>query len=146
MPRLIEGIGPKPAKIMLIGEAPGAEEEFEGKPFVGKSGKLLDDLLLKAGLNRSAMRIDNVVPYRPPDNKMDRLGELNMKASDFYLRLHKEIEETNPNIIIAAGGTALEALTHYDSITKWRGSIIKSAIDMGSKKVIPVVHPAAIFR
>lgn len=138
----VKGEGLKDAKIIIIGEAPGAEEEKEGRPFVGSSGKLLNDCLLKAGINRDDCYITNVIKVRPPHNKLDRLGELGFVIEDFLAELFHEIREVNPNIIIALGNTPLRALTKQESISKWRGSILSTEYG----KVIPAFHPAACIR
>lgn len=135
-------IGPKTAKIVIIGEAPGREEEITGVPFTGTSGNLLDQALLQAGIYREDCYITNVVKVRPPDNKLDRLHELGHTVEEFYPQLYKELEEVRPNVIIALGATPLYALTEQESITKYRGSLM----EWRGIKVIPTIHPAACLR
>ena len=95
------------ANIMLIGEAPGEEEDKQGKPFVGKSGKLLDNILLRLGLNRQYnVYISNVLPWRPPGNRTPTPEEIKM-CLPFLLR---HIELIDPKIIVLVGGTAMSAI------------------------------------
>ena len=135
-------VGPKNAKIVIIGEAPGREEELTGVPFTGTSGQLLDNALLQAGIYREDCYITNVVKVRPPDNKLDRLHELGHTVEEFYPELYRELEEVRPNIIIALGATPLLALTEQESITKYRGSLM----EWKGIKLIPTIHPAACLR
>lgn len=140
----VEGVGPPNAKIAIIGEAPGEEEEKEGVPFIGSSGKILNSCLDNAGLNRSEVYITNVVKVRPPDNKLTRLGELGLTIESFYPELYEELDRINPNIVVAIGGPALSALTNKEGITKWRGSVIPDKEHRF--KIIPTIHPSWIIR
>lgn len=146
MPRYVAGIGPKDAKIMLIGESPGAEEERQGKPFVGPSGKLLNTCLEHAGLRRDDCYITNVVKMRPPNNDMKRLKEIGLSIEDFKDELQGEIKTVNPNVIVPLGNTALSAICgrEYAAISKYRGSVIQDQTE--TWKVIPSWHPAACLR
>lgn len=145
---IVKPIGPLHAKIMLVGEAPGLEESRSGIPFVGSSGKILNYILQDAGVDRAACRITNVVNVRPPGNNFGVFYEDKSKRIPtaellrHRQRLYKEVESTNPNVIVAIGAEALKALTPHQYITKWRGSII--ATNHG--KVIPTIHPAAVMR
>lgn len=139
---ICQPIGPRNAKIVIIGEAPGSEEEKTGIPFTGTSGELLTQVLAKVGLSREELYITNVVKVRPPDNKIDRLGELGVTVESFYPLLFKELREVKPNVIIALGATPLQALCKQESITKWRGSIL----EWEGIKVLPSIHPAACLR
>ncbi|MBU2051198.1 MAG: hypothetical protein KKH61_19795, partial [Gammaproteobacteria bacterium] len=114
----------KPCRLCIVGESLGAEEEFQGNYFVGKAGKLLDKLLKDLGLIRETIHITNVVKVRPPDNKINRLGELGLSISDFIPYLQEELSVVNPTAILALGQHALEALTSEHGITKWRGSTL----------------------
>jgi len=110
--------GNSSSKIMLIGEAPGAEEDKYGLPFVGKAGQLLDKMLLAIGLNRKKVYISNVVPWRPPGNRQPTNVEI-LQCLPF---IQKHIEIINPSILILLGGTASKALlTTSQGITKLRG-------------------------
>lgn len=142
----VEGVGPKPSKIMLIGEAPGAHEEEKGVPFVGPSGKLLDDCLRMAGIKRNECYITNVVKVRPPNNKLDRLPEIGYTVEDFYSELYDEVLSVNPNIIVCVGGTALKAITGMVGIEKLRGSLYGVMIKGKPFKVISIVHPRYMMK
>src|SRR3990167_9634089 len=133
MPKRVEAVGPLTAKIVIVGEAPGQDEEREGIPFIGESGQLLNRLMTDVGIKRDDCYITNVCKVRPPSNKMERLEELGLKVEDFYPELFLEIRKVRPNVIIALGGTALKALCEETEITKWRGSILS----FDGIKVIP---------
>ena len=102
--------GPTDAKIVICGEAPGAEEERQGKPFVGGAGFLLDSILHQVGLTREQVYITNVIKVRPPENEVSRLPELGLSVSEFIPLLKEEVESVNPNLVVALGATALQAL------------------------------------
>jgi len=148
---IVPAIGPENAEIMIVGEAPGETEARMKQPFVGVSGKLLDRLLVKAGILRQVCYITNVIKERPPNNNLNvfiRLGNkvVISKAARQYIDLLKtEIETVRPNVIIAVGNAALYALTGEQGITKWRGSVMESSLVPGVK-VIPIIHPAAALR
>jgi uracil-DNA glycosylase family 4 len=142
--RYVPGSGNPSAKLMLVGEAPGANEEMQGEPFVGASGAIVDECLHAAGVDRSEVYATNVVKVRPPENNIRRLGELGCKIEDFLPELWKEIESINPNCILAFGNTALTALTGEKGITEYRGSIL-SNVHSGLPKVVPTIHPASLF-
>jgi uracil-DNA glycosylase family 4 len=141
----VEAIGPRDAKIAIVGEAPGADEELSGIPFIGAAGRLLNGLLHAAGIDRNDCYITNVVKYRPPNNKIDQIHKLGLSMERCAQELREELVKNNHNVIVPLGNTALRALTTSDSITKWRGSILKGDRIMGAK-VIPTIHPAAALR
>lgn len=116
----IGGNGPLSSKIMIIGEGPGAEEEKQGKPFVGRSGKLLNSALEKAGLNRDDIFVTNCVQCRPPNNRKPNEGEVIACVINYLLQ---EFFEIKPDYILLLGNTALENLTVRKQITKNRGRI-----------------------
>lgn len=158
--------GPCPARVMIVGEAPGEQEERQGTPFVGASGGELDRMLQEAGILRSTCFVTNVVRKRPPGNdvsvffaerKSDRTlqhVELNGKwclpvVLEGIDLLKREIEMCQPNVIIALGNTALWALTGNWGITSWRGSELVCTLPLATDykpKVIPTYHPALILR
>lgn len=145
-------VGPANAKIVIVGEAPGAEEDRLRKPFVGASGQKLDEMLHSAQLARSSIYITNVIKQRPPRNDISKyisFGRGKPKISDEFLlacdALKTELETVKPNVVCAMGNTALFALTGEESITDWRGSIVESTLVPGLK-VIPTIHPAAALR
>lgn len=157
--------GPQPARVLVVGEAPGADEERIGSPFVGASGWELDKMLAEVGIQRSSCRVTNVTSVRPPNNDISEffltkaaaksagLDELYEKFPNQHIRdglvaLRTEITSTQPNIIIALGSTALWALTGEFGISDWRGSMLTVNGPVGSFpiKVVPTFHPAAILR
>lgn len=144
MPR-VNPTGSPDSKICLIGEAPGAEEVLEGKPFVGSAGRLLNRLLKQAGISREQCYITNVVKYRPPDNNLKRLSEIGVSIEKSVIELKEELEKVNSNVFVPLGDIALQALTDKKSITKYRGSILPSTLVRG-KKCVSTIHPAALFR
>ena len=106
------------SKIMLVGEAPGADEDKYGIPFVGRAGQLLDKMLSAIGLDRKKVYISNVIPWRPPGNRQPTNEEI-LQCLPF---IQKHIEIINPFILILLGGTAAKALlTTSQGITKLRG-------------------------
>ena len=135
----------EPRPLCIVGEALGADEDFQSGYFLGKAGRLLDKLLSDLGLIRESIHITNVVKIRPPDNKLDRLGEYNLEISDFIPYLQEELASVNPVAILALGSTALEALTSEIGITKWRGSTLPCSLHP-SATVIPTYHPSYLQR
>lgn len=135
--------GPSNAKLAIVGEAPGAEEERLGRPFVGSTGKINDDILEELNCPRSSVYITNVVKNRPPGNDIDRLGEIGKSIQDYLPQLQAELIALQPNCILALGNTALEALTGYKGIEKYRGSILPCTLI--DTKVVPTIHPAALL-
>tara|TARA_Y100000992_G_scaffold137829_1_gene91265 strand:- start:64 stop:789 length:726 start_codon:yes stop_codon:yes gene_type:complete len=131
------------AKIMIIGEGPGANEDKEGKPFVGRAGKLLDKMLESINLNRKNVYISNVVNYRPPQNR---------KPTDVEIRrylpfLQKHIEIINPRILLLLGSTALNAIIGNEIvISKARGKWVNKKIGNTETNVIASFHPAFLMR
>ena len=131
------------SKIMIIGEGPGANEDIEGKPFVGRAGKLLDKMLAAINLDRSKVYISNVVNFRPPENR--KPTELEIQKYLPYLKSHIEI--INPKILLLLGSTALNALVENDVvISKARGKWIEKEIGKTKLWVIASFHPAFLMR
>lgn len=150
--KVVPPSGDPQAKILVCGEAPGEQEDIQGVPFVGQAGKLLDAMLVDAGIRRADCYVTNVVNRRPKDNNFSVLytdGDKRKVPSDElkqqYLRLKGEVESSGCNIVVAAGAEALRALTGEQAIGKFRGSVIASTLCPG-KKVIGIYHPAAILR
>ncbi len=131
------------SEIMIIGEGPGANEDKEGKPFVGRAGKLLDKMLASIKLNRKNVYISNVVNFRPPQNRKPTDIEINR-----YLPfLKKHIEIVNPKILLLLGSTALNAIIGNEIvISKARGKWIKKKIGDIETNVIASFHPAFLMR
>lgn len=159
MPAPVPATGPRDARIMIVGEAPGADEELRRQPFVGSSGQELTRALAEANIIRDDCFITNVCKERPPNNDIKKFFLTKTQArkehvEEFLNRypreeirrgireLEAEIEEVSPEVIIALGDTALWALTGEEGITKWRGSYLRK----GSATVLPTYHPAAILR
>lgn len=133
------GKGPVGAKIMLIGEAPGREEDLQGVPFVGKAGKELDNMLRAAGIEIDDVFITNVVKCRPPGNRNPESCEV-MKCNPYLI---KQIETVSPKIIVLLGNIALSLVTGTPSgITKMRGK----TLEYMSYPAIPTFHPAYVIR
>ena len=131
------------SKIMLIGEGPGAQEDQEGLPFVGRAGKLLDKMLEAINLNRKKVYISNVVNYRPPKNRRPTDQEIERYYP--FLKLHIEI--INPKILVLLGSTALNAIIGNDKvISKARGKWIKKQIGNCHPYIIASFHPAFLMR
>ena len=131
------------SKIMIIGEGPGANEDEEGLPFVGRAGQLLDKMLLSISLDRKNVYITNVVNYRPPENRKPTEKEIKR-----YLPfLKKHIEIINPKILILLGSTALDTLIgNKDVISKVRGKWFLKKIGECSTNIIVSFHPAFLMR
>lgn len=141
--RYVPGIGPNNAKLMIVGEAPGRDEELQGLPFVGATGKILMDLLKDCKVAREEVYLTNVVKIRPPNNNLKALHLLGRKIEDFLPQLWDEINTLKPNCILALGNTALTALTGLTGIENYRGSILQSCYS--SNKVVATVHPASLL-
>ena len=131
------------AEIMIIGEGPGANEDLEGVPFIGKTGELLDKMLLSINLNRENVYISNVVNYRPPENRSPTKAEI----TRYLPYLIKHIEIINPQILILLGGSALNAVISTDKvISDVRGKWIEKKIGSCKTLVISSFHPAFLMR
>ena len=140
---LVFSDGNPDAKIMIIGEGPGANEDKEGKPFVGRAGKLLDKMLESIKLNRKNVYISNVVNFRPPMNRKPTDEEIQR-----YLPfLIKHIELINPKILLLLGSTALNAIIGNEIvISKARGKWVNKKIGNSHPEVIASFHPAFLMR
>jgi len=133
--------GSPTARIVVIGEAPGAQEDKELRPFVGGAGTILRYLLNSVGIDRRDVYITNVLKYRPPKNDIT-CPEAQNALPAFRQALLKELSHLRPTVIVPMGNTALEALGFNYKITNARGAIFSSDI----AKVIPTFHPAYIMR
>ena len=131
------------SKIMLIGEAPGHDEDIQGKPFVGKSGKLLDKMLEAIELNREKVYIANILPWRPPNNRRPTDNEIEICLP----LIKKHIELINPQVLMLLGSTATFALLkNTEGITKIRGKWIDLDINNLTIPTLPTFHPAFLLR
>ena len=131
------------SKIMLIGEAPGANEDEEGLPFVGRAGILLDKMLASINLDRKKVYISNIINYRPPNNRRPTDEEIKR-----YLPfIAKHIEIINPKILVLLGSTAMNALIgNQVVISKMRGKWIERKFGNCKTSVIITFHPAFLMR
>jgi uracil-DNA glycosylase family 4 len=146
-PNFVPDDGPRTARFVLVGEAPGKWENLHKRPFVGWSGKKLDDWWRRAGLHRSHFYLTNVWPFQPPGNKIGLVPRADLaRAID---DLHDRIAAlADPWVLVPTGDTALRALLGRGApITRLRGSLFPY-VDRGGRplKVIPTIHPAAIAR
>lgn len=135
--RAVPGEGPGHARILLLGEAPGAEEDASGRPFVGRAGLLLERALESAGLRREDVFITNVVKCRPPENRSPRGDEV--RACHPYLL--RQLGTLQPAVIVTLGGVSLRALfPHRPRVGEQRGR----ALTYEGTPVVATYHPAAI--
>jgi DNA polymerase len=132
----VPGTGPCPAGIMIVGEAPGFNEDIQGKPFVGQAGKLLDTLLAGIGLDRGDVYITNVLKCRPPQNRDPMPNEVEACAN----YLNWQLKLVQPKVVIILGRHALERLLPgHGPISRVHGQML----DRGGIKYVAVYHPAA---
>lgn len=139
------GDGNPQADVMLIGEAPGADEDRLGKPFVGMSGQLLDKMFATIGLDRAGIYITNILPWRPPGNRTPSQGEI--AACLPFVRRH--IELIAPKLIVMVGGVAAKTITgREDGITKMRGKDILFESENLAAPIpsMAIYHPAYLLR
>ena len=141
--QLVFADGNPAARVMLVGEAPGRDEDIEGLPFVGRSGKLLDRMLAAIGLDRTSVYIANIVPWRPPGNRTPTPQESQI-CLPFILR---QIELVDPDILVCLGGPSAQTLLGIkEGITKTRGRWF--TFDTGKREIraMPTFHPAFLLR
>lgn len=140
---LVFADGNPQARIMFVGEAPGRDEDLQGKPFVGRSGQLLDRMLQAIGLDRSGAYIANVVPWRPPGNRTPTPQETEI-CKPFIMR---QIELVNPDILVFLGSASAKTLlgTH-EGIRKLRGRWMKFATGSIDISCVATYHPAYLLR
>ena len=138
--RIVNGVGPDDAALLFVGEAPGANEDDQGEPFVGRSGSVLDDALRDAGLARADVRITNCVRCRPPENRDPHVEELD-NCAEF---LEREIEYVDPDLIVTLGKVPGERLLDRSvAVTKEAGSVVDARLGDESRRVLVCLHPAA---
>ena len=141
--KIVFGDGNPESKIMLIGEAPGANEDNEGLPFVGRAGILLDKMLSAIDLDRKKVYISNIINYRPPENRRPTDEEIH-RYLPFII---KHIEIINPKILILLGSTAMNALIGSQTvISKMRGKWLERNFGNCKTSVIITFHPAFLMR
>lgn len=135
------GVGSQSADWMIIGEAPGAEEDRRGEPFVGRAGKLLDEMLRAVALSRDSVFIANILKCRPPNNR----DPSNEEAASCRRYLDRQIELISPKIILAVGRIAAQHLLETDApLGRLRGQ--KHQLGDGQVPVIVTYHPAYLLR
>jgi len=138
--QVVFGVGAPDADLMFVGEAPGRDEDLQGEPFVGRSGRLLDRLMAEElGIDRGRCYIANVVKCRPPDNRDPRPDEI----ASCRPYLSSQLELIAPKVVVTLGNFATKLLLQTDlGITKVRGQ----AYPMGEFQLVPTYHPAAALR
>jgi DNA polymerase len=140
--RLVFADGNPQARLMLVGEAPGYEEDKQGLPFVGKSGRLLDVMLKSIGLDRDKVYIANIVPWRPPGNRTPTPVETQI-CLPFVQR---QIELADPDILVTVGQPSTAALLGVQGITKNRGRWFAYQTGTREIRAMPMLHPAYLLR
>jgi DNA polymerase len=141
--QLVFADGNPKAKVMFVGEAPGRDEDIEGLPFVGRSGKLLDRMLAAIGLDRSSVYIANIIPWRPPGNRTPTPQE-----SQICLPfIQRQIELIDPDVLVCLGGPSAQTLLGIkDGITKTRGRWLNYHTGTREIRAMPTFHPAFLLR
>ncbi|MEO0980302.1 MAG: uracil-DNA glycosylase, partial [Pseudomonadota bacterium] len=140
---LVFGDGNPQARLMLVGEAPGRDEDLQGKPFVGRSGQLLDRMLAAIGVDREAAYIANVVPWRPPGNRTPTPQETEI-CKPFIKR---QIELVNPDVLVFLGAaSAKNLLGVQDGIRKMRGRWMNYTLQGREIAAVATYHPAYLLR
>lgn len=134
--KVVFGEGPDDAQIMLVGEAPGKNEDETGRPFVGMAGRLLDEILHEADIDRSNIYITSIVKCRPPKNRKPKRNEYGTCIQQY---LKKQIELINPDIIGLLGNSSLYALIGKKNIKQTHGE----TYEIDGRKYMALFHPAA---
>jgi DNA polymerase len=140
--RLVFADGNPQARLMLVGEAPGYEEDKQGLPFVGRSGQLLDRMLAAIGLDRTRAYIANIVPWRPPGNRTPTPVETQI-CLPF---IQRQIELADPDILVTVGQPSTGALLGAQGITKNRGRWFSYHTGTREIRAMPTLHPAYLLR
>ena len=141
--RLVFSDGNPKARIMFVGEAPGRDEDIEGLPFVGRSGKLLDRMIAAIGLDRSKAYIANVIPWRPPGNRTPTPQETQICLP--FIR--RQIELVNPDVLVTLGNPSTQTLlSTRDGIMKTRGKWFDYDTGTRTIRAIATFHPAYLLR
>lgn len=141
--RLVFADGNPRARVMFVGEAPGKEEDREGRPFVGRAGQLLDRMLAAIGLDRSSAYIANVVPWRPPGNRTPTPQETELCLP--FIR--RQIELVDPDVLVLLGGSSAASLTGAkEGILRLRGRWLDYDTGKRTVRALPTLHPAYLLR
>jgi uracil-DNA glycosylase family 4 len=141
--QLVFADGNPQSRVMFVGEAPGHEEDISGRPFIGRSGKLLDRMMEAIGLDRTKVYIANVVPWRPPGNRTPTPQETAICLP--FIR--RQIELANPDVLVCLGGPSMQTLLNTkDGITRTRGKWFP--YDTGTREIraMATFHPAFLLR
>jgi uracil-DNA glycosylase len=140
--QVVRGVGPRRARVLFLGEAPGAKEDEAGEPFVGSAGRLFSRLLAAAGLERNDVYITNVVACRPPKNRAPRSSEVKAHAP----WLEEQIRLVQPEVVATLGRTALVYFMPGAKITQLTG--LPQQLDWQARTLtlLPLYHPAAALR
>jgi len=133
--QLVPGVGPASARIVIVGEAPGAKEDAAGVPFVGAAGKFLDTLLAEAGIARDDVFITNVVKARPPKNRDPRQDEV----AHHWPWLERQLAIIAPQLLVPLGRHALARFAPDARIAEAHGAVLEA----GGRRLFPLYHPAA---
>ncbi len=140
---LVFADGNPEARVMFLGEAPGADEDRIGKPFMGRSGQLLDKMMAAIGLDRTSAYIGNIVPWRPPGNRNPTPQEVAV-CRPF---VERQIELVDPDIIVCLGAPATQTLSGTkDGILRTRGRLFPYALPNREVKLLATLHPAFLLR
>lgn len=141
--KLVFADGNPAARVMFVGEAPGAEEDREGLPFVGRSGRLLDQMMAAIGLTRQSAYVANIIPWRPPGNRTPTPLESQI-CLPFILR---QIELADPDVLVCLGAPATQALLGVkEGIMRTRGRWFPYATGTRDIRAMPTLHPAYLLR
>lgn len=138
----VPGEGNSNTKIMFVGEAPGRVEDETGRPFVGRAGRLLDQLLNSINLKRDSVFITSVVKHRPPKNRAPKKSEIN--ACTYWLKTQLRI--IKPKLIVTLGRFGMEYFLPREKISQIHGTIKKTLVDGREIIIFPLYHPAAGLR
>ncbi len=143
----VPGEGNPNARVVFIGEAPGREEDIQGRPFVGRAGKYLNDVLKRLGVNRNDVYITNVLKCRPPNNRDPKPEEI--EACKPYLM--KQLEVIKPDVVVCLGRFSSDVILNefgvgFGGISRDRGKVFE--VERWGKviKIVPTYHPAAVLR
>jgi len=140
--KVVPGAGAHDARLLFVGEAPGASEDRQGVPFVGASGRLLDAMLEGVGIDRERVFIANVVRCRPPENRNPRAAEIRACAG----WLAEQIRLIGPALVATLGRFALQHFIPDARITQLQGQVQRIEYDGGTLALFPLFHPAAVLR
>lgn len=141
--QVVFGEGPSSAELMLVGEAPGASEDLEGRPFVGRSGRLLDELLAEVGLSRRSVFITNLVKCRPPENRDPK--KIEVESCSHWLV--EQLQIVRPRVVAPLGNHATRMLRQgSEGIMAIHGKLEAVEVSGLAINLFPLIHPAAALR